>query len=68
MSYKPEDRPLPEDLLEDPWFAPVAAAAAEPQPKELEERGVVLAPVAQASAPDDATAATPSGAASARGV
>lgn len=23
MAYKPEDRPTPEELLEDPWFAPV---------------------------------------------
>lgn len=26
MAYKPEDRPLPEELLEDPWFAPITAA------------------------------------------
>jgi len=32
MAYKAEDRPLPEELLQDPWFAmpppPAAAAAA----------------------------------------
>lgn len=71
MSYKPEDRPLPEELLEDPWFAPIveqqsAAVVERPaaEPKELEERGVMLRPVAQGSAPDDAAVAA--GAASAR--
>lgn len=29
MAYNPEDRPLPEDVLDHPWFAPVAAAVAQ---------------------------------------
>ncbi len=28
MAYKAEERPLPEELLEDPWFSPGAGGGA----------------------------------------
>lgn len=48
MAYKAEDRPLPEELLEDPWFAPIDAVDQQQQvqPAQAQVQQLVAAAAA----------------------
>ncbi|CAM9474955.1 unnamed protein product [Scytosiphon promiscuus] len=51
MAYRPEDRPLPEEVLEHPWFASMAAAAVAAQASAQQQQEEAPPPMPQQAEP-----------------